>query len=126
MEVSMIARRVAPLGLVLAFAGSALAAARIGTPGLTPPTGGNIICRVTNLGDNPVEFATQVYAFDGSVLTNNQSTTLQAKQSNGVGSSDSSARYCIITLLKGKKKDVRVNVEARDSSGATTATLEGR
>jgi hypothetical protein len=125
MEVHMIARSLVALGLVLGLAGAAFAGARISTPGITPPAAGELICRVTNLSDNLVEFATQIYDFDGQVVLNDASFTLGPKMSNGKGTPNTSARYCIITLLKGKKKEVRVNVEARDGTGTTTATLEG-
>ena len=103
----MIARRLATVVLTLGLAAPVLAASRFVTPGLTPPANGSLMCRVTNPTDAPVEFATEIYDFDGVLVMQDASYVLGPKHANGIGTQDDTARYCVVTLLAGSKRNVR-------------------
>ena len=122
----MFHRSLLTLALTLLAASPAHAATTFITPGLHAPIGGSLQCRVVNgHATQTIEFALQIFAGDGDLLVEILDALEPLTASPGF-LANASARFCIVTLLKGSRAKIRVTVSIHDSSGDTLAALEGR
>jgi hypothetical protein len=86
-------------------------------------------CRVVNGSTTKtIEFVRQMFDFNGNVLSNSAGSviTLGPLEASKASTDNPSARYCIVTLLSGSKRKVRVSISIADSDGTVLTALEGR
>lgn len=110
---------------VLALASDAAAGPRIVTSRLTPPPDGSLVCAALNASTRKeVQVSIVIYTFDGEVASGPYAVAIPPNQSVAYPTSNDNARHCVVDVLKGGKKNVRVTVEARDVSGTLIAALQ--
>jgi hypothetical protein len=115
--------------LILALATPVDAGLIFITPGLDAPNDGSLGCRVVN-GDlnRPIQFVRRIFGFAGNVVFNPSAvaSTLQPGASSISFSTDNDAKYCIVEVISGPRKTVRVTLVIRDASGEEIVAVEGR
>jgi hypothetical protein len=93
------------------------------TPPIAPPSDGQLICRVANVGQKDVTLHTSIYDLGGNNLGGLNSSVIPPKAVVASSSSNDSARFCVVTIEQGSKASVRAVLEVRDASGNLLATV---
>lgn len=113
---------------VLAFATDAEAGPKIVTPYLLPPSDGHLRCGVTNVSDKKeVQVELTIYEFNGGVAAGGgpHPLTLAPNTSTSRIVGDDNARVCVVEVVKGGKKNVRVSAAAEDADLKPLAAVNG-
>ncbi len=100
------------LALVLAL--PAHAGPLLVTPSLRISSNGELECWVTNVSaKKTVEVAVSIRSFTGTVLADG-GDDVPPLTANGLTSDSTQARFCVVEVLKGGKKNVRVTLLAME------------
>jgi hypothetical protein len=122
MKRRMIAAALSFFGL----AGTASAGPLIVTPAVRPPAGGSVRCTAANASaTQTVRYSRTIYEFDGAVADtatqslppNNNRTTAAIPVTQG---------HCVVEVIKGGKRNVRVSLLILDSGGNVVAVVAGQ
>jgi hypothetical protein len=122
-------RRILAVAALVAASATHAAAGPITTPALVPPSSGSLRCDVVNVADTPASFTAQIIGSTGDNVTEYLNGTTYPSGDPLLAwrtSTDDSARFCRVTLISGRKNNLRVSRQARDSSGHVMAAVEGR
>jgi hypothetical protein len=111
---------------VLALAVPARAGSLIVTPPLRPPAGGSVQCLVANASaTKTVEYTATIYNFDGLVKAST-STTLEPNRNLTTIAGTITQGHCVVEVLRGGKKNVRVSLEMSDAGDNVLAAVPGQ
>jgi hypothetical protein len=106
-------------------------AGTIRTKDLDVPPGGMLVCTVLNLTEAPLDIAPAIVSHDQGIRTDFVATSWQDEialipDTVVLESMASDACHCIVGLQGGRRRDVRVLLEAFDADGVRTAFVGGR
>lgn len=117
---------------ILPFLVSALAAASSGaaselvTPALQPSATGELACWVVNTSKSKtLEIEVEIRSFTGAVAQSGGGT-VDPGAANGLATDDDQARFCVVRVIRGGKKNARVSLLAREAGATVAAVQAGR
>jgi len=106
-------------------------AGTIRTKDLDVPPGGMLVCTVLNLTDEPIDIDPAIVSHDQTLRTDFIATTWRDEidlipDTVVLESMASDACHCLVRLEGGRRRDVRVLLEAYDADGFRTGFVGGR
>ncbi len=112
--------------VVFGLSGTARAAAEIVTAGLETPDSGALECRVVNASAKKTLVGTIELLNVAGTVIDAISFSLAPRTTRDNNTTNSTARFCVVTVTKGGKKNARVSFYAIDSAGDIVAAVTGR
>ena len=111
--------------LILTLAGPASAGSKIiVTPRLVPLSDGSLVCGVVNTSDSKsLAFSVSVLGATGALVAGPLFTGLDPLESTELQAVHDGARHCVVRLITGNPKDLRVSLSVLDAGGVTRAAL---
>ncbi len=110
----------------LLIATPADAGRRIVTPSLFPKADGFVSCRVNNASaSKTIDIEVSIYDLNGNITEGPNAASLPPDRNFVINSSDNDARQCVVEVMKGGKKNVRVSLSILDASAQTIAAVSG-
>ena len=127
---------VATIGLAVALRSAAYAGGQtltLSTPSLAPDPNGYLYCKVVASSKTPIGIIASIRGEDGTNLTEFGSgwRVSPAATTDGryyaeetAGSMNDGARFCEVTVVGARKRDVHVSLTAFDANGNSVATVD--
>jgi hypothetical protein len=115
--------------LILGLTRLAQAGPIIATPLLDPPSGGRVSCGVANVSNKKnIRVTITVYDFNGNDNFGPATIPLLPLRNTQTApfTNDDRQSHCIVEVIEGGKKNVRVSLMALDSSGNVVAAVNGQ
>ena len=108
------------------YAAPASAGGVVATPSLDPPSGGGLRCVISNASDKkPIEVEWVVYDHSGASVFGPVNLTLNPLENTENANLVVAQAACVVKVLKGGSKNLRVALYAEDSSGIIVAAVSG-
>ncbi len=118
---------IVPACVLLVLAAEAAAGPRIVTPPLSPLADGRLLCQFAN-ASNKKEVQVRIYWYDlfGNTTVAPAQVSLGPNESAAYSSGNDQVRLCVIEVIKGGKKNVRVSLTAIDANDIPLAAVGGQ